>query len=124
MALLSRLGEQYERDHEKDLREQLAYLPTEAHGVGWQAPGAAGFVYGQLGEGEETVHGAAGCGVGGRGCGRVQGGGAARVAREVGLARAARSQRFCAGWRTCARVAAPHDASSALRAQAASPLVP
>ena len=57
MALLERLGQQYERDHEKDLREQLTYLPPEAHGVGWQAPGAAGYVYGQAEEGQDTVHG-------------------------------------------------------------------
>ncbi|KAG2499196.1 hypothetical protein HYH03_002777 [Edaphochlamys debaryana] len=57
VALLERLGEQYERDHDKELREALAYLPPEAHGIGWQAEGAAGYVYGQAPAGEETVNG-------------------------------------------------------------------
>lgn len=58
MGLLERLGVQYEQDHEKDLKETLPYLPEEAHGIGWQAPGAAGYVYGSASQGEETVNGA------------------------------------------------------------------
>ncbi|KXZ56414.1 hypothetical protein GPECTOR_1g369 [Gonium pectorale] len=57
VALLERLGVQYEKDHEKDLKDTLTYLPEEAHGIGWQAPGAAGFVYGSVTAGEETVNG-------------------------------------------------------------------
>ncbi len=58
VALLERLGAQYEQDHEKDLKDMLTYLPEEAHGIGWQAPGAAGYVYGTVAAGEETVNGA------------------------------------------------------------------
>ncbi|KAG2440366.1 hypothetical protein HXX76_004471 [Chlamydomonas incerta] len=58
VALLDRLGAQYEADHEKDLKETLPYLPEEAHGVGWQAAGAAAYVYGELAAGQEgTVFG-------------------------------------------------------------------
>ncbi|GLC35967.1 hypothetical protein PLESTB_000524400 [Pleodorina starrii] len=57
VALLERLGIQYEQDHEKDLKDTLSYLPEEAHGIGWQAPGAAGYVYGAAAAGEETVNG-------------------------------------------------------------------
>ncbi|GIL43408.1 hypothetical protein Vafri_1181 [Volvox africanus] len=57
VGLLERLGTQYEQDHEKDLKDTVSYLPEEAHGIGWQAPGAAGFVYGAIAAGEETVNG-------------------------------------------------------------------
>ncbi|PNH12703.1 HEAT repeat-containing protein 2, partial [Tetrabaena socialis] len=57
VALLERLGVQYEADHEKDLKEMLPYLPEEAHGIGWQAAGAAGYMYGGAAAGEETVNG-------------------------------------------------------------------
>ncbi|EFJ44828.1 hypothetical protein VOLCADRAFT_106220 [Volvox carteri f. nagariensis] len=58
VGLLERLGIQYEQDHEKDLKDALSYLPEEAHGIGWQAPGAAGYVYGTIAAGEEaTVNG-------------------------------------------------------------------
>ncbi|GLI68794.1 hypothetical protein VaNZ11_013291 [Volvox africanus] len=57
VGLLERLGAQYEQDHEKDIKDTLSYLPEEAHGIGWQAPGAAGYVYGAITAGEETVNG-------------------------------------------------------------------
>ncbi|KAG2455132.1 hypothetical protein HYH02_000951 [Chlamydomonas schloesseri] len=58
VALLDALGAQYEADHEKDLKETLPYLPEEAHGVGWQAAGAAAHVYGALAAGQDdTVFG-------------------------------------------------------------------
>ncbi|GIL99070.1 hypothetical protein Vretimale_4331 [Volvox reticuliferus] len=57
VCLLERLGAQYEQDHEKDLKDTLSYLPEEAHGIGWQAPGAAGYVYGAMTAGEETANG-------------------------------------------------------------------
>ncbi|GFR41385.1 hypothetical protein Agub_g2068, partial [Astrephomene gubernaculifera] len=57
VSLLERLGAQYESDHEKELKDTLAYLPAEAHGIGWQAAGAAGYVYGSAAAGEETVNG-------------------------------------------------------------------
>lgn len=57
--LLERLGVQYEKDHEKDLKDMLAYLPVEAHGIGWQADsGAVSHAYGALAAGQDaTVHG-------------------------------------------------------------------
>lgn len=37
---LDAIGALYEADHDKDLKDILAYLPSEAHGIGWRDTGA------------------------------------------------------------------------------------
>ena len=41
LEILEKLGRQYERDHEKDLKDTVYYLPGEAHALGWQDSGVA-----------------------------------------------------------------------------------
>jgi hypothetical protein len=47
MELLENLGQLRLKDKEKEMKDPLHYLPEEAHGLGWQVPGVATFVYGK-----------------------------------------------------------------------------
>lgn len=45
LQLLDKLGAQYEKDHEKDIKESVFYLPDEAQALGWHDSNVASFVY-------------------------------------------------------------------------------
>ncbi|MEW5306836.1 MAG: hypothetical protein WDW36_009274 [Sanguina aurantia] len=42
VAVLEALGAEYEVEHGKDLKDTVAYLPEEAHGLGWRGRGGGG----------------------------------------------------------------------------------
>ncbi|KAK9812913.1 hypothetical protein WJX72_005730 [[Myrmecia] bisecta] len=45
LALLERLGHQWEEEHRADLEDKTAYLPSEAHTLGWQPEGLTHRLY-------------------------------------------------------------------------------